>query len=136
MHNRSDRFVVAVRKGETVVGHIPRDYSYISSLFLQQGGMITSTTNGHRCYSRDLEQGGLEIPCKYTFTCKEKDCEYMDKTKRHLEELQAVTTEIIANTSDSNKEVQLLVPHNIDGESSNATTINLMQASEASSSEM
>jgi len=92
--------------------------------------------HGHRRYSHDLEQGDLEIPCEYTFTCKEKDREYMDKMKRRLEELQAVTTEIIANTSDSNKEVQLLVPHNIDGESSNATTINLMQASEASSSEM
>jgi len=33
MHNRSERF--AVRNGETVVGHIPRDYYCISSLFLQ-----------------------------------------------------------------------------------------------------
>ena len=136
MHNRSDRFAVAVQKGETVVGHIPRDYSCISSLFLQRGGSITSTVNGHRRYSHDLEQGGLEIPCEYTFTCKEKDREYIDKTKRRLEELQAVTTEIIANTSNSNKEVQPLAHHNTGGESNNGTTINLMQALEAFGPEM
>ena len=44
--------------------------------------MITSTVNGHRCYSRDMELGSLETPCEYTFTCKEKDREYMDKMKR------------------------------------------------------
>ena len=61
-HNRSDRFAVAVQKEETVIGHVPRDYSCICSLFLGQGGSIASTVTGPRRYSRDLGKGGLEIP--------------------------------------------------------------------------
>ena len=127
--NRSDRFAVAVQKGETVVGHVPRDYSCICSLFLGRGGSIASTVTGPRHYSHDLEKGGLEIPCIYTFSCKGKNSEFMDKTKRRLEELKAVTTEIVANT---NEDAQGEQPATDDGaDKDNDDTIDLMpQASE------
>ena len=67
--------------------------------FLGRGGSIASTVTGPRHYSRDLEKGGLEIPYIYTFSCKGKDREFMDKTKERLEELKTVMTEIIANTN-------------------------------------
>jgi len=35
-------------------------------LFLQLGGNITATVVSTRRYSRDIPQGGLEIPCQYT----------------------------------------------------------------------
>ena len=38
--------------------------------FLRRGGSITSQVNGHRRYSSDLPQGGLEIPCVLTFSAK------------------------------------------------------------------
>ena len=69
--NSSDPYAVAVLKeitgADTVVGHVPRT---ISSIFLRQGGSITSQVNGHRRYSSDLPQGGLEIPCVLTFSAK------------------------------------------------------------------
>ena len=37
------------------------------SLFLRRGGAIYCVVTGHRRYSRDLPQGGMEIPCKYRF---------------------------------------------------------------------
>ena len=60
----------------------------------------------------------------------------MDKMKRWLVELQSVTTEIIANTSVNNKEVQPRAHHNTDGENKDGTTTDLMQASEAFGPEM
>jgi len=53
-----------------------------------------------------------------------------------MEELQVVTTEILAKTSVSNKEVQPMIHHNTDCENNNGTTIDLKQASEAFGPEM
>ena len=66
--NRSDPFAVAVKKGEDIVGHVPRRFSCASSLFLQSGGLLACEVTGDRRYSRDLLQGGMEIPCVYTFS--------------------------------------------------------------------
>ena len=35
--------------------------------FLLRGGLIKCEINGHRRYSSDLPQGGLELPCLLTF---------------------------------------------------------------------
>lgn len=48
--------------------------------------------NGGRWYSRDLPQGGLEIPCIYTF--KTNNGDFLDKTKKRLEELEAIVSTI------------------------------------------
>ena len=90
LHKRSNRFAVAVQKEETVVGG-----------YFPIGGSIVSIVNGPRCYSCNWEKRGLEVPCIYTLSYKGKHCEFMDKTKEQLGGLKAVTTEIIANTSEN-----------------------------------
>ena len=53
-----------------VVGHVPRRISSICSIFIRRGGFIKCTVTSHWCYSSDLPQGGLEVPCKLTFITK------------------------------------------------------------------
>ena len=64
--NPHDIFAVAVLKSCTgVVGHISKEIS-ICSLFLRHGGpgqVIHCTVTSAKCYSADLQQQGLEIPC-------------------------------------------------------------------------
>ena len=38
---------------------------------LRRGGTINATVTSPRQYSRDLPQGGLELPCTYRFTGKD-----------------------------------------------------------------
>ena len=66
--NVEDRYAVAVRRGDSVIGHIPQKISTLCSLFIRRGGTINCTVSGHRRYSRDLPQGGLEVPCQLHFT--------------------------------------------------------------------
>ena len=66
MHNPHDSFAVAVTKDHVVVGHLPRKYSAIFWSFLRSGS-ITCIITGTRRYSRDLVQGGLEVPCTLIF---------------------------------------------------------------------
>ena len=68
LDNRRDRYAVKAMKDGTTVGHLPAKISIPSSLFLRSGGRITCTVTGRRKYSNDLEQGGLEIPCRVTFS--------------------------------------------------------------------
>ena len=55
---------VATLSDGRVVGHMPRKISPVCSIFIRRGGSITCTVSDRRRYSADLEQGGLEIPCK------------------------------------------------------------------------
>ena len=71
--NAKDRYAVAVKKNATVIGHLPKKISCVSSLFLRRGGSIQCTVTGRRRYSFDLPQGGLEIPCSVKFTAKSKE---------------------------------------------------------------
>ena len=66
--NSRDPMAVAVKKGSDVVGHVPRKISAVCSIFLRRGGTINCRVAGHRRYSSDLEQGGLEVPCVLTFS--------------------------------------------------------------------
>ena len=68
MDNTADRFAVAVKKDAVVVGHVAKKISSICSMFIHRGGSIVCTVTGFRQFSDDLVQGGLEIPCKLTFT--------------------------------------------------------------------
>ena len=65
--NSFDPFAVCVRKHDDIVGHVPRKISAICSLFLRRGRRIQCEVTGTRQYSRDIPQGGLEIPCRYIF---------------------------------------------------------------------
>ena len=64
--NRHDPYAVAVVKHGNVVGHVPQKLFAICAMFLHRGGSTTCQVNG-RQYSRDLAQGGLEVPCMLTF---------------------------------------------------------------------
>ena len=70
--NTSDPFAVGVLKDGVIVGHVPRKISSICSLFLQRRGSIICRVSGHRRFSEDLPQGGLEIPCTMVFTGEAK----------------------------------------------------------------
>ena len=65
--NRHDPFAVMVVKSRTTVGHLPRKISCTCSMFLRKGGLISCEVTGKRQYSRDLVQGGLEVPCTLIF---------------------------------------------------------------------
>lgn len=62
-----------------IIGHTPRKFSAIFSVFLRKGGIIDCKVTGRRQYSRDLPQGGMEIQCMYIFRGKEED---INKVKR------------------------------------------------------
>jgi len=63
------RYAVAVKNdGGQIVGHMPRKISRTCSSFLELGVRIMARVTGHRRYSSDLVQGGLDIPCILRFT--------------------------------------------------------------------
>ena len=90
--NSHDPFAVAIVKNglsgtRTIVGHVPRKFSAICSLFLRRSGStITCRIIGSRRYSVDLPQGGLEIPCMLTFSGQS---ERISKTKALIAEVTA-----------------------------------------------
>ena len=69
--NPHDRYAVSVHRDEQAVGHLPRKISRLCSLFLGRSGSITATVTGRRQRSVDLPQGGLEVPCRLTFSGSE-----------------------------------------------------------------
>lgn len=71
--NAQDTYAVAVMRGGTVVGHVPRKISAACALFLGRKGSIRCTISGSRCFSADLPQGGLEVPCILKFQGDPKD---------------------------------------------------------------
>ena len=55
------------------------------TLFLRRGGTIHCIIMGDRKYSRDLPQGGVEIPCKLLFQGKPKEIKKVGKSSRYGE---------------------------------------------------
>ena len=68
------KHAVAVIKEDTVVGHVPREFSRISWYFLQRGGFISVEIIRKRMFGK-----GLEVPCTYTFTGPKKIVEKLQK---------------------------------------------------------
>lgn len=79
LDNESDRYAVAVKKDGTIIGHLPRKISQICSIFLRRGNSVTCRVIGHRRYSADLPQGGLEIPCILRFEGEKKEVAKLKK---------------------------------------------------------
>ena len=86
--NQHDPYAVAVVKDGATVGHVPRMISALCSLFIRRGGTISCTVDGTRRYSRDLPQGGMEIPCLLTFTAEEQSL--IDKISNHIRHVEKV----------------------------------------------
>ena len=83
--NLHDPFAVKVLKTDKIVGHLPKRISSTCSIFLRKEGTITCTVSGERRYSRDLTQGGLEIPCLLIFEISES---LISKIKKMLDQCQ------------------------------------------------
>ena len=66
-----DKHSVAVMKDGMTVGHLPKDISCLAKYFIVHGGKITCRVTGKKKRSKML-RGGLEVPCTYEFTMKEK----------------------------------------------------------------
>lgn len=65
--NPHDPYAVKVMKAGTIVEHLPKKISSTCSLLIRKGGTIDcEVTDPNRKYSRDLAQGGMEIPCVLT----------------------------------------------------------------------
>ena len=54
---------MAVIKDDRVVGHLPKLLSVGCYVFIRRGGTIKCEVTGPRCYTQQISQGGLEIPC-------------------------------------------------------------------------
>ena len=69
----------AIIHGATCMQHVPRRISAACSLFIHQKGKITCVVTGHRHYSVDLPQGGLNVPCHLIFSGENEDIKKMKK---------------------------------------------------------
>ena len=108
--NQFDPFAVAVMRGGTVIGHVPRKMLSICSLFLRRGGSITCQVTGGRRYSGDLVQGGLEVPCALRF---EGDDKRIAKAKKLIES--ALTTETVDLLASKKRKIDSPLVVQLDG---------------------
>ena len=87
--NSHEPMAVAISKeidGDIItVGCVPRRISALCTVFIRRGGTIRCIVNCHQRYSRDLPQGGFEIPCFLVFTAKTSV--EANKTKELLQSL-------------------------------------------------
>jgi len=92
--NREDPYAVAIKKDVSAVGHLPRAISCICSIFMCKHGTITCviTVTRRLKFSSDLLQGGLELPCKYTFTGLE---DIIRTSRQHFIEEKMTVSEIV-----------------------------------------
>ena len=77
--NPSDLYAVATLRGGVVVGHMLQIISAACSVFIRRGGGTSCEVTGARQYSADLSQGGMEVPCKLTFTVPSKEIDKLHK---------------------------------------------------------
>ena len=69
--NTHDRYAVASSRNESVVGHLPNEFSRQSWHFLQHGGRIFCEATGRRKRSTALLKG-LVVPCTYHFWASQR----------------------------------------------------------------
>ena len=67
--NVHDRYAVATKVNDLVVGHVPREFSKVVFYFIRNGGRVTGEVCGRRQRST-THMKGLEIPCVYKFHSK------------------------------------------------------------------
>ena len=57
-----DKYAMVLKFNDTTAGHVPKFLSKITYFFLKLGGDLVVKITGQRRYSRDLDQGGMELP--------------------------------------------------------------------------
>ena len=73
-YNEYDRFAVDVISNFSKVGSVPRKFSELISTFLKlKDATLCCEVTGEEFVSRDLPQGGIELPCKYIFSGQRRD---------------------------------------------------------------
>ena len=78
--NPHDPYTIAtVTSDDTVVGHLPRTISTLCHIFLRRSGNIIVQIIGRRKHSKDLLQGGLDVPCSLTFVGESKELSKIEK---------------------------------------------------------
>ena len=78
--NKHHKYAMAVYRSEEpafVVGHLPREIGKACYYFSKHNGQITDVVTGRRVYSD--EAGGLEVPCRLTFTGHSKNVTKLEK---------------------------------------------------------
>ena len=65
--NDHDRHAVCVKKDDVIVRHVPREQTKTMWHFLMYGGQVSSEVTGRRKLGN-----GLEVPCTYKLTGREK----------------------------------------------------------------
>ena len=61
------KYAIALKQKDVIVGHIPKSLSKITYFYLKHDGDLLVEIIGKRQYSRDLPQGGMELPALYVF---------------------------------------------------------------------
>jgi len=107
--NAHDRYAVAVLQHDTIVGHLPRSVSTVCSLFIRRSGSIRCVITDRRRYSRDLPQGGMEVPCKLHFLGNESE---LKKIKSYFAKVKAFTVETTTQSDQSTKPEKSIVKIN------------------------
>ena len=79
-----EKYVMALKVNDTIVGHVPKFLSKITYLFLKLGGNLVVKITEKRRYLRDVDQRGIEIPGTYVFTST--DAEMHAKLERLVKE--------------------------------------------------
>ena len=62
-----DKYAIALKQKDVIVGHIPKFLSKITYFNLKHGGHLLVEIIRKRQYSKDLPQGGMELPALYVF---------------------------------------------------------------------
>lgn len=71
--NSAERYADSVLKDDSIVEHLPKKISKVSSIFIARGGSIMCKVTERRRYSSDLPQGGSEVPCEIHFTGQKRE---------------------------------------------------------------
>ena len=72
--NTEDSYAVSVVKGDTIVGHVPCEKSHVVWHFIEHNGIVNCQVTAQRKHGK-----GLEVPCIYCFTGKEKNINKLQK---------------------------------------------------------
>lgn len=107
--NAEDRYAVAMVKDSHVVGHVPRAISTPCSIFMRKGGLITCEIIGRYRYSRDLPQGGMDVPCRLHFSGQKTDVHKIEKFIKKIKDSKAtpeVAEKAVTNQAEDDHTVQ------------------------------
>ena len=112
--NTKDPFAVAVKHRTAIVGHVPRKISAACALFIARKGTISCTIAGSRRFSADLPQGGLGVPCVFTFIGDSKDIIKIKKLVCHPRKTTAREADKENDPPQKKRKIEVIDINNMD----------------------